>query len=141
MLETKRAQALEALRRAFGDVEDPDDWISLTELSWQLMSEKVKADQFEVIRHERFEHGNLLSRPGGAIERLEKHGRYQRALRALNFFLKCFDVDWGAFIDTAIALAEGKIDAAGLDSAAERSQPQDEADSAGQRDDDSAAGG
>lgn len=120
-LEAKRKQALEALRSSMSEMLDHKEWVQLTEMLWQSISDKVIDAQLDVIRRERFE---PKSRPSSttATDRLDRFTRYKRVLRALNFMFKCVDIDWAVFLRTVVDLVEGRVDVNGLDSPARRDQ-------------------
>jgi len=138
-LDTKRKQALDALRSSMSEMLDHKEWIQLTELLWQSVSEKVNDAQLDLIRRERFE---PKDRPltNAAAERIDRFTRYKRVLRALNFVFKCYEVDWSVFLGTLLDLAEGRVDVKGLDRPARRDQQDRTAAEAGEGNDDSGSG-
>lgn len=137
-LEEKRKQAVRSLQAAFADMLDHKEWIQMTELLWQLMSEKLHDAQLDVLRGERFSTSQAML--AAANERVEKFSRHQRVLRALNFIFKCYEVDWGEFLRTVVELVEGKIDVKGLDRPTGRDQSRSSATAAGKGPDDSRSG-
>lgn len=138
-LQLKKAQALDVLRRAMGDMSVHDDWITLTEVVWQMMSDKVGECQMDVLRGERF--GTATSRQSEAARtRLARYEKYKRMLKSLNFLFKCVDIDWDVFLRTVVDLVEGKVDVRGLDSPARRDQSEDSTVETEQGTDDSGTG-
>lgn len=125
-LDLRRKQALGAFRSSMSDMLDHKEWVQLTELLWQHLSDKIADVQLDVMRRERFDSSKeglpIISHLSSAKERLNKFTKYKRALRALNFLFKCFEVDWTIFRDTIIDLAEGNQDAKGLDRQTKRDQ-------------------
>jgi len=123
-LRAKKQQALEVFRRAMADISVHEEWVSLTEILWQKMSEMVGDCQLDVLRNERF--GTATSRQSEtARSRLARYEKYKRTLKALNFLFKCVDIDWDVFLQTVVDLVEGKVDVKGLDSPARRDQSDD----------------
>jgi hypothetical protein len=123
-LQAKKKQALEVLSRAMKDMPVHEDWVTLTEILWQRMSDMVGECQLDVLRNERF--GTATSRQSeGARARLARYEKYRRTLKALNFLFKCIDIDWDVFLQTVVDLVEGNIDVKGLDSPARRDQSDD----------------
>jgi len=137
-LEEKRGQAIRALQAAFSEMLDHKEWVQMTELLWQLMSEKMHDAQLDVIRNEKFSTNQSILE--NVTERVEKFSRHQRTLRALNFLFKCYEVDWGVFLQTVVELVESKSDVKGLDRPAGRDQSRSSRASTGQGSDDSRSG-
>jgi hypothetical protein len=92
----------------------------MTEIAWQLMSQKLHDAQLDVVRSEKFSKSKITVR--NAEERVERFNRYQRILRALNFLFKCYEIDWGVFLRTVVELVEGRIDVKGFDRPTGRDQ-------------------
>jgi len=106
-LEEKRRQAINALKSAFSDpMFDHKEWVQMTELTWQLMAEKLHDAQLDVLRCKEF--STKPSIIATALARVEKFSRHQRMLRALNFLFKCHQVDWEVFLQTVVELVESK---------------------------------
>ena len=137
-LEEKRKQSIRSLQAALADMLDHKEWIQMTELLWQLMSEKLHAAQLDVLRNERFSTSQTM--PKVATDRVEKFSRHQRVLRALNFLFKCYEVDWSEFLRTVVELVEGEIDVKGHDRSAGRDQSGGSGTAAGKGSDDSRSG-
>jgi len=113
-LEEKRKQAIAAFQSAMGDAMlSHQEWVQMTELLWQLMSEKLHDAQLDVLRNERFSTNKMTIK--GAVDRVDRFSRHQRVLRALNFLFKCYEVDWGVFLQTVVELVEGRIDVTRFD--------------------------
>jgi hypothetical protein len=137
-LDAKRKQALDAFRSSMSDMLDHKEWIQMTEVIWQLMSDRVIDAQQDIIRRERFEPKDRPS-SAAAQDRLTRYTKFKRLLRALNFVFKCFEVDWSIFAETLLGVAEGRVDVKGLDNSTKRDQCDDQAAPDGQGTDDSGA--
>ena len=121
-LEEKRRQAINALKASFSDpMFNHKEWVQMTELLWQLMTEKLHDAQLDVLRCEKFSTNELILT--NAADRVEKFSRHQRMLRALNFLFKCHQVDWKVFLQTVVELVESKrTDVKGINCPSERDQ-------------------
>lgn len=138
-LEEKRRQAINALKAGFSEpMFEHKEWVQMTELLWQLMSEKLHDAQIDVLRCKEFSTNPSII--ANASERVEKFSRHQRMLRALNFLFKCHQVDWKVFLQTVVELVESKgADAKGLDCAPGRDQSSGSRATTGKKTDNSRA--
>ncbi len=125
-LDRYRAKAAESLKQAMGGMPSNEEWIQLTDMIWQMLSERVRDAQIDLIRQERF----LKTPDPSQKEKIDRLSRAQRVVRALNFVFKCYDVDWDVVLRTIVDLMEGKVDVVkgGLDRQPVRDQPDSPAD-------------
>jgi hypothetical protein len=103
-----------------------DEWIQLTDMLNQMLTDKIHDAQLDLMRQEHFS-----KTPEPALrEKLDRLARAQKALRSLNFVFKCYDVDWDVVMQTIVDLMEGKVDVVkgGLDRQPVRDQPDGQAD-------------
>lgn len=135
-LAAKRRLAVDALKKSMASVLNHRDWVQLTEITWQSMSDKVSDAQLDLLRAERFEGRKSPSDAKGRIHRYE---RFKNVLKALNFLFKCYDIDWSVFLQTLVDLIEGRIDGAGLSGPARRDQQGSADTPSGEAPDDSGA--
>lgn len=135
-LAAKRGLAVDALKKSMVDVLNHRDWIQLTEIACQSMSDKVGDAQLALLRAERFEGRKT---PNEAKGRLHRYERFKSILKALNFLFKCYDIDWSVFLQTLVDLIEGRIDGAGLGGSARRDQQSGAETTSGEGSDDSGA--
>lgn len=138
-LQGKRRQAIDAFRSAMSEAMlEHHEWIQMTDIAWQAMSERLHDAQLDVIRSEKFGKTRLSLQHGA--DRVERFDRYQRVLRAMNFLFKCFEVDWSAFLSAVVELVEGTLDGSGCYRQSARSEPHDPGASVGERHDASGSG-